>query len=308
MGRPLRTSEIRRKRAEARAEARALRVGSEIAYRVPCSHGAERGCLVFLATHTDGSVMHVSSECTRKPPSEEEAAVMRSLIGETQYKSCAEVVASITAWLSAAGKSWDERRRAQNALLVSEYKQPALWHALKEARDHAVDVHNNREHHGGYSQAHVVRAMHADMEDALRRKVTSGIMLPQGWSADIATYGRWDRTGGKGQVRVHMTAHAYGNPRAVATYCGRGRFRIDPFELYSLRRDYTVDYVHPDHEGKRACTVCGRRYKSISGHVKTEKHHTNVESLVLSTLESIGQRLAHKPWRTLDTTRTSVVG
>lgn len=290
MGRRLRTEEIRRKRAAARADLRAQRIGSEVMARVPCSHAPHpTGCPVYLATNVKGALIHVSSGCTRKPPADEEIAVMQGLLGPNEYQSCRDVVRTVKDALVA--RSWDEKRTIGSnlkALAISESSNVVLYHAIEDAREAADDRSRRPE-----PVSDPVAALRHKLEERTLSRIVEGIVLPAGWRASVDVRRRIDK---KPMIRVRFASYQWGELFNVATYRRGGRFEIHSHEIGALARSYESDAPR-DGAGKKACSVCGKRVSSLSGHTKTKRHRDAVEIAVMDALAVIGARLRRKDWR-----------
>jgi hypothetical protein len=285
MGRKLRTDEIRRKRAEARADTRGHRIGTEVACRVPCAHGHERGCLVYFVARLDGAMLHVSSDCTRKPPPPAEVAVMQGLLGESKYHICSDVVNGVKQVMTSLD-DWQARRHAMQSLPISDASHPVLWHAIEAAREIAIERHGT----GDSPDADPAKTMRRDLRQKSFDRLTRGVPLPAGWRIGLTVRER--------SILVKMRSHTWGGDHRVAAYVRGGSFALLSEGLHYLAHDYDSG-VSRDYEGKKPCAVCGKRITSPSAHVKTNRHQANVEAAVLDAIEVIGQRLAPRDWRLL---------
>jgi len=292
MGRRLRTEEIRRKRAAARADLRAQRIGSEVMARVPCSHASHHtSCPVYVVTNVKGSLVHVSSGCTRKPPTDEEIAVMQGLLGPNEYQSCRDVVRTIKDALVA--RSWDEQRTVGanlNALgISSDYgANVVLYHAIESVREVADDRRRRDE-----PLKDPAAVLQKQIEGRTLTRLVDGLVLPSGWRVVPDVYRRIDR---KPIIRVRFHSHEWGESFHVATYRRGGRFVLHTHEMNALARSYSSNAPR-NGRGKKACSVCGKWVSSLSGHVKTERHRAAVELAVMDALAVIGARLRRKDWR-----------
>jgi hypothetical protein len=273
MRRPLRTAEIRRKRAEARQVCRARRIGTDLSCRIPCAHGeVAAGCELRLVLAPDGGLMHVSTTCSRNPPSDQEVTVVRSLAGD-RYKCCATAVPAIVEYVAKVRSAgYTERDALQRALPCGETELPVLWHAVTLA-SWASYRHRQKRHD---------RAEQGDNTDAMRaaamRRLTNDLPLPPNWEVVI----------GRGAIAIRGAR--FRSFHTVAKYVGGGSFKVLEGGLRELAHSYN---------GK-ACPVCQRTYTAPSSHCRTTRHQLRVRDAVLSILEEIGARWSRAHQNTPD--------
>ena len=257
MGR-LRTAEIRQKRAAARRVAQARRVGTDVTCRVLCSHSeVATGCALRVVLAPDDTLLHVSSACSRTPPSDKEVAVVRALSGSA-YKCCAPAVGSVIEYVKRGG--------LYNA---TEPAVPAVaMAAVRTAAAASLRVMRNRDGHTALGAD--VRNIEV-MKEAAVERLTAGLPLPARWKLSMWHGGRIDMAIGK-----------RGASRTVARYYGGGRFEVKPLHDFAKQ-----------HNG-HTCDVCQKSFASPTAHARSNRHYINTRDAVLTVLEELSLRFTRR--------------
>lgn len=295
----------RARRARARAKAREARVATAVREMVPCSFGNDHLHPVTLELDADNRVVHVSSPCLVNPPSPEEEAVTRGLLGDKHFQCCTDSVAEIRRRLENARKSEGRRSVLRTADSEEHVALPTLLGTLVgRAETRAKKAQEKRASNPPLFTGDTLKetfAFRLQMQQALFRGIKRGLTPPHEWRLDFRFA---DHTGelphrgpftGDLQLLISNEKH-YGGWEHVATYKGRGRFKIEHAGLRHLSDAKRHTTANPD--GKYACTVCGYAVNNLGQHIRSQRHKDQVERAVLTLCEQIGAKLKNRHWRT----------
>lgn len=277
MGRSFKT------RARSRARRQEKDTGLSLVVRVKCSHG-EMGA--DGATHHPLTIIlnkrmvvkHISSACAKRPADESEAAVMRGLLGDNEYVSCAWCVDHVRTMLRT--NPFSSGRKAAAAALEQAADHPSLISGVVNAvkRRTGYVLGSDEENCG---------TMRMEALDALVRGLTPtsdrfGGYGPANWKWDVVV------SGNRLYARV---AVGWTGKNCVAAYCGAGRWQIDFNEVEAAARKITGPDACRDDARRYTCPVCNVRVGSMAAHNKSARHLSRFQNYVLDQLAIIGGRL-----------------
>lgn len=283
-------------RARAVERKRNKEVATVIVDRVPCAFGGEEGHPITIHLDAEGKVLRLDSPCTLHPPTAEETAVMRSLVGAHEVTSCLDHIAVLRKALT--------EHSLYSYQISRELDSKPLASIVEQIAEYAKEQHKPRR---GVKPSKSIEKMGRILNlENLARKYESELSLPVDWrlAFRIRDKGRritrdipmsLDRRGER--LTVGIRHKHSGETHYVAEYVGRGRFKFMTGGINTLANAGSHFHAPRGTDGKVACTVCRKRVTTMSQHVKTAKHKKNTEDAVFQLCEHIGSRLKHRHWR-----------
>ncbi len=281
----------RASRARSRAATHDDNVGLSLTETVRCAHGLDFRHKVTVQVSHSGDIVHISSDCTRNPPSEQEVAVNRGLLGDQEYGSCTDVVTEIRARVALAYQREQETRiyRAKNFPVESVGLPQYTLSVVRAAAERARSIGEKRACNPPLGAKELATVQRLESRKKMAKSLLASIVYPARWKVDLVLQTI--------EHREHL-AVAIGLEWAtyyrVAWYTGQGRFRLDQNGIDSLKRAVHESASY-NSDGKKACTVCGVAINSLSQHTKSKRHQANVEKAVYDLCTALGARLKRRP-------------
>jgi len=277
MGRSFKT------RARSRARRQEKDTGLSLTVRVKCSHG-EMGAdgtthhPLTIVLDKRMVVKHISSACAKRPAGENEAAVMRGLLGDKDYVSCAWCVEHVRTILRSG--FYGPQRRAASAALEQAADHPSLISGV-------VNAVKRRDRYAPSSDEENCGTMRMEALDALVRGLTPltdrfGGYGPASW--------KWDVIVSRKRIYARV-AVGWTGKNCVAVYCGAGRWQVDFNEVEAAARKVTGPEDYKDGVRTYTCPVCNVRVGSMAAHNKSARHLSKFQDYVLDQLAIIGGRM-----------------
>lgn len=276
----------RQRRALRSVAAQSQRTGTRLEQPVPCALGDHK---VSIALHPDGSLLSIHSECYDNPPSQEERAVVASLLGEGKFMTCADTVRHILGRVGGGGHIEPGEGFPRDP---SDMYHSSGAHALNTVISKLRVTSNT-------SDRYSARLFRGDHRDAVLLKLAQengvGEDAQPRWLGHIAgvetrlqvhSYTREDGYEGT-QLRAEARMVKVNYWHSVARYLGKGHFNIDFRKLARAARQVPQAYS----SYRSACHVCARNFNSVKNHVTSDRHRQRFESVVLDNLITLGSRL-----------------
>lgn len=302
----------RASRAKARATARNLETGVSLTESVNCAHGPGLRHTVQLDVSHEGVITHLSSECTRRRPSEEEVAVTRGLLQKDMYACCSWVVAEIADRVQLAYQR-ERNTYAPRSLSMQPRETvlpPLLSAATNELAANATVTQKKRAGNPGLFGGQHTTVMKLTGRNAVESALLRDVVAPNRWRVGIVhtaflhdeelAVDATEETASKNKRRTCVQVvidleYGVGPKSAVATYRGHGRFQVHDEAVRQLQSRHRMVPSNPD--GKFPCNECGIAVSNLNQHLKSKRHFAKVETAVFNICEQIGARLQHKAKR-----------
>ena len=277
MGRSFKT------RARSRARRQERNTGFSLTMRVKCSHGeldpgGETRHPLTIILDKQMVVRHISTACTKHPVKESEAAVMRGLLGDNNYASCAACVGHARTLLR-VGRFGSERRAADAALSQASNHLALLVGTIETSRRRDAYEQSSAEENRG--------AMREAALDALVRGCTPD---KDRFSGHGNSNWKWDVVVSEKRIYARLTVGWTGKS-SVAVYRGGGRWQMEFENIEAAARKVTGPRDHEDGAQLYTCPVCNVKVASMTAHNKSARHIAKFQNYVLDQLAIIGGRL-----------------
>ncbi len=268
--------------------ARIERTGTRLDQPVPCSLGDHK---VSIALHPDGSLLSIHSECYDTPPSPEERAVVRSLVGAEKFMTCADSVRFVLSKIGGGEHIEPSEGFPYNPRdMFAETRAHALNTLITNLR--TVSTSSDSPWKGNFSGEHRKTTLRKlSIEDSTGEELEGDENKWLGRLAGVETRlaTAVQRRGDERHTKIvaqarHARSHTF---ETVATYLGKGRFKINRDALKQAARSVTSNYSYRG----ASCLVCARSYTSLKNHVRSDRHQQRFEEVVFDNLITLGSRL-----------------